>query len=336
MTPFQPLRRTAGFTLVELLIGMVILSVVISGVIGLFRTQLAASVSNDAETALQANVQAAMNIMQRDIIMAGFGKMSNNPIVHADAATATASDSLTITSAAAGGNFIHSFVAMVAPIYSGNEVQVRCWGPEGRGGKPDPLRDVAYDANRPLRIFFVSPMTGEPLNVGGTTFNVTGNGGTLNGTLCEDGPDLDLDGNPDPILVAQVSPSVNSLPRGTIVYGARVTDPVSYTVSGGTLFMSGVPLLRGVEDMQFEFQLTNKTSYVSRTESDLSTLTANEYISQVNIGLVVRALRTNTTGGLDPRTEITTFGHTIPLSTAQREFPRKQYFFSVRPRNYAF
>jgi type IV pilus assembly protein PilW len=69
-TAFRLNKR--GLTLIELLIGLVICAIVVAGIYRLFISQGKAYVVQDQVVELQQNVRSAMEVMLRDLRMAGF------------------------------------------------------------------------------------------------------------------------------------------------------------------------------------------------------------------------------------------------------------------------
>jgi type IV pilus assembly protein PilW len=83
------LQGSAGFTLVELLIVMMISSVVLAGIYSVFRNQLKAANTNTQVVMMQQNLRASLAIVERDIRMAGYSPSGN-----ADAGFVTAQEAI--------------------------------------------------------------------------------------------------------------------------------------------------------------------------------------------------------------------------------------------------
>lgn len=65
-------NRTAGFTLVELLITMVVSGVIMTGVYSAYVAQQRTATAQDQVTEMQQNIRAAMTILSSDLRMAGY------------------------------------------------------------------------------------------------------------------------------------------------------------------------------------------------------------------------------------------------------------------------
>jgi len=81
-----------GVTLIELLIGLVISAIIIAGIYRVFITQTRAYTVQDQVVDVQQNIRSAMELMLRDIRMAGYTSNVNpvalvTPIFPGDTAT---------------------------------------------------------------------------------------------------------------------------------------------------------------------------------------------------------------------------------------------------------
>jgi type IV pilus assembly protein PilW len=70
MTTVQ--KSNQGFTLIELMMAIAVLSIALGAIYSLFRNQVIAHNTNREVVAMQQNVRAALSFMERDIRMAGF------------------------------------------------------------------------------------------------------------------------------------------------------------------------------------------------------------------------------------------------------------------------
>jgi prepilin-type N-terminal cleavage/methylation domain-containing protein len=68
-------RRQKGFSLIEMLIALVIGAIIIAGVYRTFTTQQKTFTVQEQVSEAQQNARAVMDLMARDIRMAGFGKL---------------------------------------------------------------------------------------------------------------------------------------------------------------------------------------------------------------------------------------------------------------------
>ena len=66
------MRNEKGFTLVELLVAMAIGGIVLAGVSMAYRTQQKSALVQDQVSAMQQNLRASMQLMEREIRMAGY------------------------------------------------------------------------------------------------------------------------------------------------------------------------------------------------------------------------------------------------------------------------
>ncbi len=67
-----PQHKTTGFTLVELMIALVVASLVLGAVYSSLQSQHASYLAQDQVVEMQQNLRAAMNVMAREIRMAGY------------------------------------------------------------------------------------------------------------------------------------------------------------------------------------------------------------------------------------------------------------------------
>jgi type IV pilus assembly protein PilW len=66
------MRNNKGFTLVELLVSMAVGGIVLAGIAMAYRTQQRSSIAQEQVCAMQQNLRAAMQLMEREIRMAGY------------------------------------------------------------------------------------------------------------------------------------------------------------------------------------------------------------------------------------------------------------------------
>ena len=320
-----------GFTLIELIVGMVIIGFLWLGVASYFRQQLAVSFSNQAEGELQANVQAVAAMVQDDILAAGFGKINSNVFQAVNSSgTAVAGDQMAIYSTSLGDSYIATFVATGNPIVHDNPLPVRCMGPEGQGKIADALNDPVVDASRPpLFIAYVDPFHQTLLTgVGANPVQVIASSVSA-GQACPAGAwDADHDGTNDPIINLTLASAPTIIPRGTTIYGYRSSSSIIYSldVPNLTLDQNGKPLLVGVADFQVQYFVP--TPAPGALVNDLTGVDTTK-ITQVQFGLVVRQDKPDPMhqGSTLP---FTTFDHTI---TPDPNYVYRQYFFTVRPKN---
>ncbi len=339
-----------GFTLVELMIGMVIVSFIWIGVASLFSSQLAASVSNQDEVEQQSAVQSVSYMISGDIIMSGFGIDALQPFVHANNVT-TGGDRITLSSAAQFGSTISS-VIMSGTTGTGagaTDIWVRCFGDDiWGGGNADPIRDFVLDTNAPsqsLWITFFDPFSGKRLTYLPAWTQVTATLPIVGQPCLTAGtgqPPIDNngDGISDPMVNLTLATGLTAnVPNGSVVYGIRwptalgtPSSTITYEVSGGNLVKTtaggAMPIFNGVENFQVQYRVRGNPNWLNSLNG---VVTAD--IEQVRYSMLVRSRRKNTLSRLDPRASIQVYDQTVALSADDREYSRELYEFVVRPKN---
>jgi prepilin-type N-terminal cleavage/methylation domain-containing protein len=334
----SPKTQNAGFTLIEVLIGTAIASFILVGVSLMFRSQLEASIANQDETELQASIQATANLIMQDIVMAGFGKVTAQPIQHTNVSgTAVGGDTLTLLSASQGGNAITTFAYAGAVGVSGTEIFLRCYGVDNQGGVADPTRDAILLPGQTLQLYFVDPFTG--LQITGITNPQTVIAAEVNpdGTCLTNQP-YDYDNQTiggsanDPVVKVTLSPGLTSpVGRGSTVYGLRGASPAivySLDTANKTLNQNGVPILLGVEDFQVQFRVEGEAAW-----RDTLAGVDTTKLAEVAFAILVKT-GTSTTLGKEYQNSFTIFDHTIDVS-ADLTGIRKRHEFRVRTKNVA-
>lgn len=340
-----------GFTLIELLVGMVIVGFIFVGVGSMFQKQVATSISNKDETELQSSAQAALNMIASDIIAAGLGNPDLPFAITNVGGTTAGSDTLTLRSTFSINRGMNSHLSS-NNVYSGSAIPARCWGQDGNGnGLRNPTRDITVVEGFTTYLLFVSVFDARPLvGVGANPAKVqevlpnTGRcatDGSLPGTQNIASPLF------DPVVsVVLDGASVSSLPRGTVIY-AYLCPPcdgsnlpvITYSVNAATrmLEQSGRPILAGVEDFQVRFfSDPSVPGTPCPTGCDVLTGLSGVQIrllNRVDLGLVVRSQHRDPHNIGDKRPNVVTLGHTLNLDAAAQAFSRKQFAYSVRPKN---
>lgn len=335
-------RNQAGFTLIELMIVTVILGFLMVAIGGIFKSQLEASLSNMDEADTQAAVQTVSNMIATDIIMAGYGALPGVPVF--TLTTVAGVDTLTIASASQSGNSIGTFIVSGGNLFNGSILPLRCFGRDGDGIQDvapflgetaDYYRDVMFTTLTPTSLLFVNPFTGVPLtSISPNPIAVVDNPAQLAaGGRCQNsGVDLNGDGVSEPVVNVAVAAAV-TVPKGTAVYGIRGGGQTTYqvNVSTATLSQNGMPLLVGAEDLQFRFFGTT----VCNAGCDSLVGIDPRAITQVAVGIVVRNQRRDPLGIGDPEAVRTTFDHALVITPEMSQFSRRQFTFTVRPKNNA-
>ena len=352
-------NSSAGFSLIELMIALVIVGVVFVGVGSMFQTQMATSIGNKDETELQTSTQATLNMIAADIISAGLGLPDTPFDVVNVSGTATGGDTLTIRSTFSNGRGMNSFLFTGSAGYSGTAPIIRCWGQDGNGhGYRNPLRDFNLVPGFQTYALFVSPFDAHILTgVGANPVAVTAlNAGAgfvdkcnTDGSIAS-GTKLYGTAVENPVLELTTAATVGPLQQGTIIYGylcppcdASNLPITTYALdtSTATLLQNGTPVLAGVEDFQVRFYSDPVNGpapcgTVAGCDS-LTGLTGDQMrkLNRIELGMVVRTVHTDAHLQSDPRTSIVTLGHTLTLSPAMQRYPRKQIAYQVRPKNNA-
>lgn len=125
----QSMLNKRGVTLIELLVVLVISGIVIGGIYRVFISQTKAYTVQDQVAEVQQEVRGAMEIMVRDIRMAGFqtrsfgsAAISNNPLVPGNNSITvnyqdvSAAVTNTVTYALAGGNLTRTLNGVAEPL----------------------------------------------------------------------------------------------------------------------------------------------------------------------------------------------------------------------------
>jgi prepilin-type N-terminal cleavage/methylation domain-containing protein len=92
-------RRERGFTLIELLIAMVVAAIIIAGVYRIFNVQQKTFVVQEEVAEAQQNARAVMDLVARDIRMAGFGMPAWDVGVFSEPITITSASEFTLLGA---------------------------------------------------------------------------------------------------------------------------------------------------------------------------------------------------------------------------------------------
>lgn len=332
------IRKQHGFTLIELMVTMVIASSIWLGVFNLMQTQMRASMLTQDGSELQSSAQAVMEILRRDVLLAGMGVANSNaPIVHSNN-WSSGGDRVVFYTIAQFGSTINTTV-LAGPLGStGNTLWVRCFGEHGWGGaaavNKDAVRIVPSNGTNVFLTFY-SPFNGERLTSTPMWTQVIVSNPNAGGTCIPNpyGVDANADGVADPAVQLTLGNTI-AVPKGTVVYGLR-WDGASinmwtseYYVSAGTLYKTGTPVLTGVENFQVRYHVkgTPATQWL-----DVITGVDSTTIDNVRVSMVVRQSRRHPNGVLDPRTFINNYDQTYTI--ADRSFPRETYEFFVRPVN---
>jgi len=330
-------KSNKGVTLIELMIVMVIAAVLVAGIYSLFMTQQRSYFVQDQVSGVQQDARVALDIMARDIRMAGamiggqgfnihgaqFAVTPDNGSASTGGTPATSPDRITVAGAAdqfmSGGNP----VTVSSVDVSAQDVTL---------GVYNPVTDTWSDAD--IGSFFDDTGTKSFVSFEGDAMNalyqIQPSG--INGQI------LTLNPTP-PANLATVLDATGSPAVATEV-GARVyrVDDITYQVQNGTLQrvenggtpqpFAGDGTTTVVEDLQFAYQVAGDTTNWYNTPVEAGA--TNTAIRMVRISLVVR------TAVPDP--EDTTFNqpsledHTGSLAGPDG-FRRRVYATVVKVRN---
>lgn len=330
------IRKQHGFTLIELMITMLIASSIWLGVFNLMQTQMRASMLTQDGSELQSSAQAVMEMVRRDVLLAGMGiANANAPMVHVNNYSSEG-DRLTLYTIAQLGSTINTAV-VAGPLGTTNEfVDVRCFGEHGWGGASAVNKDAVLTNNSTvLSLAFYSPFNGERISSTPQLTEVLESNPTAGGACVPNswGVDSNADGIADPVAKLKLANPI-AVPNGTVVYGVRWdgVDPnmlsSDYVVSAGTLMKSGTPVLAGVENFQVRYHIKNTPP---NQWLDVLTGVDATTIDNVRVSMVIRQARRHPNGVLDARTTITNYDQTYTIP--DRSFPRETYEFFMRPVN---
>lgn len=140
-THFQPFpfadgrRRCAGFTMIELLIAMAMGLILLAAVYSVFLVQNKELRKQEQITEMQQNARMAMEMISRDLMMAGFGGYNATAILPRCAGTTTATNAPCVGITAANSNSISFTMDVTDNAGTG--------GPDG--DRDDPQENITYN-----------------------------------------------------------------------------------------------------------------------------------------------------------------------------------------------
>ncbi len=265
-------KKEQGVTLIELMIVLVIAAFLVAGVYSLFITQHRSYSVQDQVAGVQQDARVGLDIMARDIRMAGFLIGSQGFDVNGAQFAVTPNNNTTIpdsiTIAGAADQFMSGGNPVTVTNVTGNVVAVSASNSEINGFFDTGANSfVVFEGDSTHAIYQISGITGQ-------TF-------TLNQS--------------PPTSLATITGSTGS------VVGARVfrARSITYQVQGNTLQRSdngGTPQpLVGddintiVEDLQFAYQVAGSTDWIFDADtSTWPTGSTNADIRMVRINIIVR------------------------------------------------
>lgn len=252
------LKNNNGVTLIELMIVLVIAAILIGGIYTLFNTQQRSYFVQDRVSGIQQDARAALDIMARDIRMAGFW-----------------------TGAGSGTGFF-GVGAIGGSNYAVNP---------GNGATPSTDPDQITVVLATEQIATVTNVSGSTVSLSG---GVGGDGLNPNDYVAFEGEtqvyqiqnintptanDIGLNGNPPNHL-------------DNIGAHAYRVQAIIYNINGDSLQRNGSPLAGDgattvVEDLQFAYQIEDDTNWYN-AETDFPTGNSESDIRMVRINIIVR------------------------------------------------
>ncbi len=300
------LRNNKGVTLIELMIVMVIAAILVAGIYTLFTTQQRSYFVQDQVSGVQQDARVALDIMARDIRMAGF-----------------------LTGAGSGTGFYG-----VSSIYGCNYAVV----PANGGASGSDVITVVLAAEQ-VSTATVNGVSGQTVSLDGGVGGADGlNPGDYVAFEGEkqvyliqsiDTPntnDIQVNGNPPNHLGD----------NGAQAYRVQA---ITYNISGASLQRDGQPLAGDgattvVEDLQFAYQVAGNTTTWYNTPTEASA--SNADIRMVRINITVRtAVEDATVADAEPAARFdqpALEDHTTGLNTDDG-FRRRVYTTVVKLRN---
>lgn len=244
------LRTQQGFTLIELMIGLVITLVIIGGAFTVLTSTEQFTKSNERTVDTQQNVRVAMDLMARDIKMAGFGMVG---AVGTCAIGGTPAAIVPVNSTSGPDQ-----IRVVAPLGSAASPS---WTIANVGGVGGPNGFSTLD----LPAGAMANMTAAGLGIG----SVISLAGVVTTTVTA------VSGNTISFTGTSAIPGPAAFPAGTPVYLLQcVTYDVGTTLAacgnGSTpcLRRNGFLIADGVEDIQFEYACDGCVSTVNSGVAD--------------------------------------------------------------------
>lgn len=297
--------KRRGVTLIEIIVALGILSVLLTGVFVVYRSQIRTASTQQSISMLQTDIQQAFNIMKWDILMAGYGvPASVNPVAGINKSNAPDSLILRSTGFVVGGTTRWSYTL---DIFAANEIIVRRWGDDRVDIHKDDYVIVMDDKKN---LIVTQPVRVTDREV--LTYN----------TL--------------PAYRLSLSQNVQTA-AGNFVYtvpGGQVAQ-VIYWLRNDTLFRNNEPFLTGVEDFQLAYWVDLNRNGVENTGERLwnpqGIADFNSLLKTVRPNIVL-------VGNIDreytfPQDQITVEDHTYNLGTEAKMRRRRFYSIDVKVRN---
>ncbi len=262
------LKARKGVTLVELLIGLTLSALLLTGALYLFSNFLTKGFSQEKLAASNAEINNVFSQIKWDLLMAGFSLPTlYRPIILHNNTGFRSSDSLTLQSTLFRGEMGSGrWSYIIDPVSASNLVTVRRWD------------DPKVDLQRNDFIIFLTPLKQQ---IGGL-YKIT---------------DRDSGWTPDSVPTYDLTLDQALSASKVFLFNvgdSNIVEEVTYSVVDGELKRSGVSLLKNVENFQTTVWLDlNQNSEIDFGEwyTDLSILFGNpslsRYVRLVKVELLV-------------------------------------------------
>ena len=176
----QPVKKTLGFTLIELMVSMAVGIVVIGAAAELFKSGMDATALVTQQADMQQNVRSALNMVARDVSMAGsglppgglalpYGVGSSLSGYGCDQTSTCYVTANTYPSGTVAGSTVSNYMYGLIPGFA-TGMKAGSWTATvpATGATPDRVTSVYVDYSFPLNQYIV-----DFNNAGGTSINVT-------------------------------------------------------------------------------------------------------------------------------------------------------------------
>ncbi|MDI6850854.1 MAG: PilW family protein [bacterium] len=294
-----------GVTLIELIVAMAILSLLLTAVFVVYRSQLRTATTQRSISILQTDIQQALNIMKFDVLMAGYGvPASDIPITGINRTDGADVLNLMSTGFIVGGTTRWSYTM---DVFGSDQIIVRRWGDERVDLKVGD-QILIMDDRKKLIIY-------QPLEVREREELTYNNQPAYR---------ITLSGN----VQTAAGNFVYVVPQGQI-------QRVQYTLRNDTLLRGDAPFLTGVEDFQVSYWVDQNKNGIEdsgeRVHNPQGINDFNQLLRSIRLNLVL-------VGAIDreytyPQNQITVEDHTYNLSGDQLHRRRRFYTIDIKVRN---
>jgi type IV pilus assembly protein PilW len=266
-------KKAAGVTLIELMIVLVIAAVLVAGVYSLFITQQRSYAVQDQVAGAQQDARAALDIMAREIRMAGFGTGAGS-----DSGFTDGSNSITISSNPSGDTY--QFAVEPSNNATGPDTLTVVLGAVALGTVSGvTVNTVTLTSAAPTTtpVLFSFDLLPGRLYQGSmsdsTTITITSTGFPSGTSKIIGGKAYGVQAITYSVTAPNGSPGVGVLRRNE-------------NTGSGAQPLAGDGINTFVEDLQFAYQVAGDTTNWHNTSAEAGT--TNDNITMVRINLVVR------------------------------------------------